>query len=76
MASDTLPGHRNRAKLKRWHKLALHCLNIGTLSFLIRSGILNHVRRGRQKKMWSRIWYMISYKSLCINKGEWLEGIY
>ena len=59
MGLDTLQSRRDRAKFKWCNKLATYCLRIGTLSsFLIRSGILNHVQEGRGKCGVG--WWMIS----------------
>ena len=53
----------------------LHYLRIGTLSScLIKSGILNHVEEGRGK---CGVYRMVDdlFKSLNIDKGEWLVDI-
>ena len=56
MGLDTLQSHRNRPKLKWWYKLAILCLRIGVLiSCLFRSGILNHILKGRQREVWDRM---------------------
>ena len=68
MDLDTLQSSKDRAKLK-W--LLLY-LKIGTQSScLITSGILKP-RRGRKRKVWSRMVDDL-FKSLDIHKSEWLE---
>ena len=73
MGLDTLQSRRDRAKLKWWYKIA-------TLpedrypKQLFNQEWNTKPRRGRQRKVWSRIVDDL-FKSLDIDKGEWLEDI-
>ena len=62
MGLDTLQSHRDRTKLKWWYK------QLFNQEWNIKP------RRGRQRKVWSRMVDDL-FKSLDIDKGEWLEDI-
>ena len=62
MGLDTLQNRRDIAKLKWWYKQL----------FNQEWNIIP--RRGRQRKVWSRMVDDL-FKSLDIDKGEWLEDI-
>ena len=73
MGLDTLQSRRDRAKLKWWYKLA-------TLpedrypKQLFNQELYIKPPKGRQRKVWSRMVDDL-FKSLDIDKGEWLEDI-
>ena len=64
MGLDTLQSRRDREKLKWWYKLA----TLPDEKWNIKP------RRGRQRKVWSRIVDDL-FKSLDINRDEWLDDI-
>ena len=73
MGLDTLQSCRDRAKLKWWYKLATlpedrYPKRLFNQEWNIKP------RRGRQRKVWSRMVDDL-FKSLDIDKGEWLEDI-
>ena len=73
MGLDTLQSRRDRAKLKWWYKLATlpedkYPKQLFNPKWNIKP------RRGRQRKMWSRMVDDL-FKSLDIDKSEWLEDI-
>ena len=73
MRLDTLQSPRDSAKLKWWYKLATlpddrYPKQLFNQEWNIKP------RRGRQRKVWSRMVDDI-FKSLDIDKGEWLEDI-
>ena len=73
MGLDTLQSRRDRAKLKWWYKLAT--LPEDRYPKLLFNQEWNiKPRRGRQRKVWSRMVDDL-FKSLDIDKGEWLEDI-
>ena len=75
MGLDTLQIHRDRAKFKWWYKLTTFCLRIATLpKQLFNKEWTIKPHRGRQKKVWSRMVDDL-FKSLDIDKSEWLEDI-
>ena len=72
MGLDTLQSRRDRAKLKWWYKLATlpqdrYAKQLFNQEWNIKP------RRGRQRKVWSRMVDDL-FKSLDINKNEWLEA--
>ena len=73
MGLDTLQSRRDRAKLKWWYKLA----NLSEDRYpkqLFNQEWNIKPRRGRQRKVWSRMVDGL-FKSLDIDKSEWLEDI-
>ena len=73
MGLDTLQSRRDRAKLKWWYKLATlpddrYPKQLFNQEWNIKP------RRGRQRKVWSRMVDDL-FKSLDIDKSEWLEDI-
>ena len=70
MGLDTLQSCRDRAKLKWWYKLAT--LPEDRYPKQLEWNIIP--RRGRQRKVWSRMVDDL-FKSLDIDKGEWLDDI-
>ena len=73
MGLDTLQSRKDRAKLKWWYKLAtLPEDRYPKQLFDQELNIKPH--RGRQRKVWSRMVDDL-FKSLDIDKGEWLEDI-
>ena len=73
MGLDTLQIRRDRAKLKWWYKLATlpedrYHKQLFNQEWNIKP------RRGRQRKVWSRMVDDL-FKSLDIDNGEWLEDI-
>ena len=73
MGLDTLQNRRDRAKLKWWYKLA--SLPEDRYSKQLFNQEWNiKPRRGRQRKVWSRMVDDL-FKSLDIDKSEWLEDI-
>ena len=73
MGLDTLQSHRDRAKLKCWYELAT------LLDDRYPKQVFNqewNIKpcRGRQRKVWSRMVDDL-FKSLDIDKSEWLEDI-
>ena len=59
MGLDTLQSHRDRAKLKWWYKLATLPEDRYPKQLFNQKWNIKP-RRGRQRKVWSRIWWMIS----------------
>ena len=70
MGLDTLQRRRDRAKLKWWYKLAT-LPEDGYPKQLVNQEWNIKPRRGRQRKVWSRMVDDL-FKSLDIDKGEWL----
>ena len=73
MGLDTLQSCRDRAKLKWWYKLATLPEDRYPKQLFNQEWNIKP-RRGRQKKVWSRMVNDL-FKSLDIDKGEWLEDI-
>ena len=73
MGLDTLQSRRDRAKFKWWYKLAT-LLEDRYPKQLFNQEWNIKPRRGRQRKVWSRMVDDL-FKSLDIDKGEWLEDI-
>ena len=73
MDLDTLQSRRDRAKLKWWYKLATLPEDRYPKQLFNQEWNIKP-RRGRQKKVWSRMVDDL-FKSLDIDKGEWLEDI-
>ena len=73
MGLDTLQSRRNRAKLKWWYKLATLPEDRYPKQLFNQEWNIKP-RRGRQRKVWS---WMVDdlFKSLDIDKSEWLEDI-
>ena len=71
--NEVVRGDRDRAKLKWWYKLATLPEDRYSKQLFNQEWNIKP-RRGRQSKVWSR---MVDYlfKSLDIDKGEWLEDI-
>ena len=73
MGLDTLQNRRDRAKLKWWYKLATLPENRYPKQLFNQKWNIKP-RRGRQRKVWSRMVDDL-FKSLDIDKSEWLEDI-
>ena len=73
MGLDTLQSRRDRAKLKWWYKLATMPEDRYPKQLFNQEWNIKP-RRGRQRKVWSRMVDDL-FKSLEIDKGEWLEDI-
>ena len=73
MGLDTLQSRRDRAKLKWWYKLATLPEDRYPKQLFNQKWNIKP-RRGRQRKVWSRMVDDL-YKSLDIDKSEWLEDI-
>ena len=73
MGLDTLQSRRDRAKLKWWYKLTTLPEDRYPKQLFNQEWNIKP-RRGRQRKVWSRIVDDL-FKSLDIDKGEWLEDI-
>ena len=73
MGLDTLQSRRDRAKLKWWYKLATLPEDRYPKQLFNQEWNIKP-RRGRQRKVWSRMVDDL-FKSLDIDKGEWLEDI-
>ena len=73
MGLDTLQSRRDRAKLKWWYKLATLPEDRYPKQLFNQEWNIK-LRRGRQRKVWSRMVDDL-FKSLDIDKGEWLEDI-
>ena len=73
MGLDTLQSCRDRAKLKWWYKLATLPEDRYPKQLFNQEWNIKQ-RRGRQRKVWSRMVDDL-FKSLDIDKGEWLEDI-
>ena len=73
MGLDSLHSHRDRAKLKWWYKLATLPEDRYPKQLFNQEWNIKPCR-GRQRKVLSRILDDI-FKSLDIDKGEWLEDI-
>ena len=73
MGLDTLQSRRDRAKLKWWYKLATLPEDRYPKKLFNQEWNIKP-RRGRQKKVWSRMVDDL-FKSLDIDKSEWLEDI-
>ena len=73
MGLDTLQSRRDRAKLKWWYKLASLPKDRYPKQLFNQEWNIKP-RRGRQRKVWSRMVDDL-FKSLDIDKGEWLEDI-
>ena len=73
MGLDTLQSRRDRAKLKWWYKLATLPEDRYPKQLFIQEWNIKP-RRGRQRKVWSRTVDDL-FKSLDIDKSEWLEDI-
>ena len=73
MGLDTLQSRRDRAKLKWWYKLASLPEDRYPKQLFNQEWNIKP-RRGRQRKVWSRMVDDL-FKSLDIDKGEWLEDI-
>ena len=73
MGLDTLQSRRDRAKLKWWYKLATLPEDRYPEQLFNQEWSIKP-RRGRQRKVWSRMVDDL-FKSLDIDKGEWLEDI-
>ena len=74
MGLDTLQSRSNRAKLKWWYKLATLPAEDRYPKQLFNQEWNIKPRRGRQRKVWSRMVDDL-FKSLDIDKSEWLEDI-
>ena len=73
MGLESLQGHRDKAKLKWWYKLA--CMEDDRYPHKLFRQIWNiKSRRGRQRKSWSRVVDDL-FSSLDLDKAEWVEGI-
>ena len=72
MGLDTLQSRRDRAKLKWWYKLATLPQDRYPKQLFNQEWNIKP-RRGRQRKVWSRMVDDL-FKSLDINKNEWLEA--
>ena len=73
MGLDTLQSRRDRAKLKWWYKLATLPEDRYPKQLFNQEWNIKP-RRGRQRKVWSRMVDDL-FKSLDIDKSEWLEDI-
>ena len=73
MGLDTLQSRRDRAKLKWWYKLASLPEDRYPKQLFNQEWNIKP-RRGRQRKVWSRMVDDL-FKSLDIDKSEWLEDI-
>ena len=73
MGLDTLQSCRDRAKLKWWYKLATLPEDRYPKQLFNQEWNIKP-RRGRQRKVWSRMVDDL-FKSLDIDKSEWLEDI-
>ena len=73
MGFDTLQSRRDRAKLKWWYKLATLPEDRYPKQLFNQEWNIKP-RRGRQRKVWSRMVDDL-FKSLDIDKSEWLEDI-
>ena len=73
MGLDTLQSRRDRAKLKWWYKLATLPEDRYPKQLFNQKWNIKP-RRGRQRKVWSRMVDDL-FKSLDIDKSEWLEDI-
>ena len=73
MGLETLKGRRDKAKLKWWYKLVTMPSSRYAKQLFCQEWNVKP-RRGRQRKMWDRVVEDI-FKSLGINKCEWLEAI-
>ena len=73
MGLGTLQSHSYRAKLKWWYKLATLPEDRYPKQLFNQEWNIKP-RRGRQRKVWSRIVDDL-FKSLDIDKSEWLEAI-
>ena len=73
MGLDTLQSRRDRAKLKWWYKLATLPEDRYPKQRFNQEWNIKP-RKGRQRKVWSRMVDDL-FKSLDIDKGEWLEDI-
>ena len=75
MGLDTFQCHRDRAKLKWWYKLAKLPENRYPKQLFNQEWNIKP-RRGRQRKVWSRmVGDLFYFKSLAIDKGDWMEDI-
>ena len=73
MGLDTLQSRRDRAKLKWWYELATLPEDRYPKQLFNQKWNIKP-RRGRQRKVWSRMVDDL-FKSLDIDKSEWLEDI-
>ena len=73
MGLNTLQSRRNRVQLKWWYKLATLPEDRYPKQLFNQEWNIKP-RRGRQRKVWSRMVDDL-FKSLDIDKGEWLEDI-
>ena len=73
MGLDTLQSRKDRAKLKWWYKLATLPEDRYPKQLFNQKWNIKP-RRGRQRKVWSRMVDDL-FKSLDIDKSEWLEDI-
>ena len=73
MGLDTLQSRRDRAKLKWWYKLATLPEDRCRKQLFNQEWNIKPLR-GRQRKVWSRMVDDL-FKSLDIDKSEWLEDI-
>ena len=74
MGLYSLQGHRDKAKLKWWYKVATMPEHSTQGSFLCRSGRNVKPRTGRQRMYWCKVVDNL-FSSLGLDKAEWLEDI-
>ena len=73
MGLDSLQGHRDKAKLKWWYKVATMLEHRYSRKLFVQEWNVKP-RRGRQRKYWCKVVDNL-FSSLGLDKAEWLEDI-